>query len=255
LGNDATFAGDDARNEGITVDYRESHLSKGDSYDVRIATEPFDAYMARREARYLTEIVPRLVNQGARRYLDFACGTGRITATVGPLVEETIGVDVSESMLAQARRKCPFARFVCADITSEPLDLGTFDLATSFRFFGNAEPELRTAALRAIAALVKPRGHLIVNNHRNPRALASLLHRMTGGREELDLTHPKLVRLLRDHGFRVVETYPIAVWAFRSKLQSTRVLESRLAEKAERAFGHRGWASFAPDCIVVAQRE
>jgi SAM-dependent methyltransferase len=237
------------------LDYRESHLSKGGPYDVKIAAEPFDAYMARREALHLTEIVPRLAKEGARRYLDFACGTGRITATVGPLVDETVGVDISESMLAQARRKCPSARFVCADLTRESHELGQFDLVTSFRFFGNAQDDLRAAALRAIATLLRPRGHLIINNHRNPRALASLLHRMTGGKNDLDLTHQKLGRLLRDHGFGILEAHPIALWAFRAKLQTSPRLESRFADKAERVFRHRVWVPFAPDCIIVAQKE
>jgi SAM-dependent methyltransferase len=254
--NAATLLPDDVRNEGnLTVDYREGHLSKGGSYDVRLATEPFDAYMARQEALRLTKIVPRLTQQGARRYLDFACGTGRITATVAPLVDETVGVDISESMLGQARRKCPSARFVCADLTRESRDFGQFDLVTSFRFFGNAQAELRAAALRAIATLLRPGGHLIINNHRNPQAFASLLHRMTGGRDELDLTHRELDRLLREHGIRILELHPIALWVFRAKLQTSPLLESRFADRAERAFGHRAWARFAPDCIVVGQKE
>ena len=55
--------------------------------------------MAKYEEEYLRDMIPRLT-RGGGRYLDFACGTGRITAIVAPLVGESVGVDVSESMLA-----------------------------------------------------------------------------------------------------------------------------------------------------------
>ena len=138
------------------MNYRQTHLDKGGVYDATIASDPFDAYMARWEASYLRQIVPELV-QGGGRYLDFACGTGRITAIVAPLVRESVGVDLSESMLAEARPKCPATRFLQADLTREDVDIGQFDLATSFRFFGNAEHELRQAAIAAIAKRVRPR--------------------------------------------------------------------------------------------------
>ena len=90
-------------------DYRDSHASRGDSYDARLAGQPFDAYMARWEAWWLPRLVARLHPDGVPRYLDFACGTGRITGIVAPLARESVGVDVSESMLSRARAKIPGA--------------------------------------------------------------------------------------------------------------------------------------------------
>ncbi len=86
------------------MDYRHSHLAKGDTYDATIATQPFDAYMAKYEEEYLREVIPRLT-RGGGRYLDFACGTGRITSIVAPLVTESVGVDISESMLERGARE------------------------------------------------------------------------------------------------------------------------------------------------------
>ena len=65
------------------MDYRDSHLAKGDTYDASIAAQPFDAYMAQHEEAWLRDVIPRLMPRGGR-YLDFACGTGRITAIVAP---------------------------------------------------------------------------------------------------------------------------------------------------------------------------
>jgi ubiquinone/menaquinone biosynthesis C-methylase UbiE len=234
------------------VDYRQSHLDRGGVYDATIASLPWDAYMARWEAAYLREIVPRLA-RGTGRYLDFACGTGRITEVVAPLVGETVGVDLSESMLAEARVKCPNARFVRADLTSEEVDIGQFDLATSFRFLGNAGPELRRAALGAIARRLRRDGFLIVNNHRNPHAIGSLFAEL-GGRHDMDLTHAVLVKLLDDAGFRITRVLPIGFWVVRARYRQSAVLESERAKTAERLFRHRAWARWAPDCVIVAQK-
>ena len=235
------------------MDYRQTHLDKGGVYDATIASLPWDAYMARWEAAYLREVVPALVG-GAGRYLDFACGTGRITEVVAPLVREAVGVDLSDSMLAEARRKCPGAHFVRADLTSEDVDIGQFDLATSFRFLGNAGPELRQAALGAIAKRLRPEGFLIVNNHRNPRAIGTLLAKLDGSRHDLDLTHGMLVRLLADAGFRITRVRPIGFWVVRARYRQSAILESERATTRERLFRHRAWARWAPDCVVVAQK-
>jgi ubiquinone/menaquinone biosynthesis C-methylase UbiE len=237
------------------VDYRQSHLSKGGTYDEAIDGSPFDAYMARWEAEYLREIVP-LLTQGRGRYVDFACGTGRITATVSPLVAESVGIDISESMLAIAQQKCPSTRFVCADLARQTADLGLglFDLATSFRFFGNAEDDLRVAALGAISRVLRRGGHLIINSHRNPHAIGSLLQALGAGPHGMDLNYWKISRMLRDQGFRIVSARPIGFWVYRSRLRNERTLTSAGATIAERAFRHRIWAPFAPDCILLAEK-
>ena len=235
------------------MDYRQSHLSKGDTYDETIASSPFDAYMARWEAEYLRETVPRLTH-GRGRYLDFACGTGRITATVSPMVTEAVGVDISESMLATARQRCPSARFVCADLSRQTMDLGLFDLATSFRFFGNAQDDLRVAALTAISRLIRRGGNLIINSHRNPYAIGSLLQARGGRGHGMDLSYWKISRLLRDHGFRIISARPIGFWVFRSRLRTEHALTNTRATIAERAFRHKIWAPWAPDCILLAEK-
>lgn len=235
------------------MDYRHTHLAKGDTYDATIAAQPFDAYMAKCEADYLREIVPRLTH-GTGRYLDFACGTGRITSIVAPMVEESTGVDISESMLAAARAKCPDTRFICADIAKQTLDLGQFDLITSFRFFGNAQDELRSAALLAITGLMRSGAHLVINSHRNPHAVGALLQGISGPEHGMDLTYWKVTRMLRDHGLRIVAVRPIAFWVLRARMRTSDALQGRTASIAERMFRNRLWAPFAPDCILVAQR-
>ena len=141
------------------MDYRHSHLAKGDTYDASIATQPFDAYMAKYEEEYLRDVIPRLTR---------AADT---SISAGPDVSPRSSRRWSPNRWASTSRKAcsrgarenaPDTRR-CADIAQRPVDLGQFDLITSFRFFGNAEPD-RAAALRRSRTL---RSGGYGDNHRN----------------------------------------------------------------------------------------
>jgi SAM-dependent methyltransferase len=233
-------------------DYRLSHLQRGFDYDVRLATNAFDSYMAHAEAEWLSRTIQALYPGGVPRYLDFACGTGRITEIVAPLARESVGVDVSRTMLDVAAAKCSDVRFIEADATREPPDIGSFDLVTAFRFFGNAQDELRSAALRAIVSLLRPGGHLILNSHRNPFALAAVLNRATGGADDLDLHYFTLMRLLRSNGLEVIQVRAIGFWLFRSRMFAK--ADFRKANMRERLFTWRVFAPFSPDALLVGRK-
>ncbi|MCW5661955.1 MAG: class I SAM-dependent methyltransferase [Burkholderiaceae bacterium] len=242
--------------EAEAEDYRAVHLAKGAHYDSHLAEAPFDRYMATWERRHLPSIVRRLFPHGPKRHLDFACGTGRITETVAPLAEQSVGVDISPTMLQEARRKCPRTRFERVDLTSEDPDLGTFDLITSFRFFGNAQESLRDAVLRALVRRLAPGGHLVINSHRNPHALFVWTQRLTGGGTGgMDLHLPKLRRLLRRHGLRISALQPIGAWMYRDRLMTGTEPDGELARRNEARFGAPWLAAIAPDVIVVASRQ
>ena len=235
-------------------DYRSSHLQRGDSYDAFIAGTPFDAYMAHWESEHLRRLVGGLFPQGVGRYLDFACGTGRITAELAPLSRYTLGVDISPGMLESARKRLPETSFLACDLTQDDPDVGAFDLVTAFRFFGNAEDELREAALRAIVKRMAPGACLILNNHRNPGALYALLDRLTGGNANgMDLTLGKLRGLLRRHGLHIRKVVPIGAWMYRSRLLHGSRPDDALAKRREARFSQPALAPVAPDMIVVAQ--
>jgi ubiquinone/menaquinone biosynthesis C-methylase UbiE len=238
----------------IVGDYRNIHLSKGDTYDHALSEYPFDAYLAQREAAILAGIMPGLFKGNSGRYLDFACGTGRITQVVAPYASESYGVDISESMIAVAREKCTATQFLRADLTQRTLDLGQFDVVSSFRFFGNAQPELRRAALQALNRLLRMDGHLVINSHRNPHALASLMIKLGGGEHGMDLTYPLVKRILREAGFRIEQVRPVAVWVCRGKLQESPILRQPMADRLEKWFAAASWAPIAPDAVIVARK-
>ncbi len=102
-------------------------------------------------------------------YLDFAAGTGRIIAFLEDKVDTAVGIEISEAMVERARQRLCKGRMICRDITSGDSEIeGQYDLITMFRFVLNAEPTLRIAAVKALAARLRDTtSRLVFNNHGN----------------------------------------------------------------------------------------
>lgn len=236
--------------------YRSSHQGKGHDYDEFIAATPLDRYMAEWERSILLRIVPAIAAGGNGRYLDFACGTGRITSIVAPMSRYAVGVDVSSTMLDIAKAKCPSANFLAVDLTRESIDESQkFDFVTAFRFFGNAEQELRRAVLLSLNKHLRSGGYLILNSHRNPYALKNILFRATGGKDKLDLSFSKLRQLLIDSGFTVVNSYPVGFWLYRDSLAGRKTLIPEHGDRFERMFSWRMLANISPDSVIVVRKD
>jgi len=235
------------------TDYRLSHLARGSSYDEALSLNSFDSYMAKHEAQFLRAAIPSLYKQ-APTYIDFACGTGRIIGTVAPMSKHAIGIDVSPSMLREAKRKHPGIEFIEADITKTSLQHETVDLVTSFRFLGNADDDLRCAGVQACNRLLKLGGYFIINNHRNPLSIAALLGQLSGMKHEMDLTYFKLKRLLRRFGFQIVHQRAIGFWMYRARLMATCDDSEPRVQRLETWFKSGLCVPFAPDAVIVARK-
>lgn len=196
-----------------------------------------------------------LFPSGIDNYLDFACGTGRITQCVSPKSSHSFGVDVSETMLAQAKEKSPNTTFFQCDLTKDDIDIPKMDLVTAFRFFGNAENELRRNILQEISKLLRPGGYFITNNHRNPYAIQVLLNRITGGSSELDLSYSKFKNLLSESGFRIVRAHSIGFWIFRHSMLQFSQKDSKWINLSEKLFQGTLFSRFSPDCILILEKE
>jgi ubiquinone/menaquinone biosynthesis C-methylase UbiE len=103
----------------------------------------------------------------ADQVLDIGCGCGQSTRDAARLAHEgsALGVDLSSSMLAVARRRAAAegvtnVDFRQADAQVYAFDPGTFDIAISR--FGVMFFENRTAAFTNIAAALRPGGRLAV---------------------------------------------------------------------------------------------
>jgi predicted TPR repeat methyltransferase len=156
--------------------YRDSHRCKGADYQARFEENPRRALLWSVEQLLLERILRRFLPGRSIDHLDFACGTGRVLGFLEGRTRTSTGVDVSPSMLAVARDRTHHAELVEGDLTrGDVLGDRRFDLITAFRFFPNAEEELRRDAIGALTARLSEGGILVFNNHRN---LSSLLFRL-----------------------------------------------------------------------------
>ena len=192
--------------------YRESHASSayGERYTNTYSHGYYFEQWNRLERPLLESIFKKLADNGAKRALDFACGTGRILLVAEEYFSYTVGVDVSEEMLKYARSKTVRSILREQDITNDPLD-ELFDLVTAFRFFVNAEPELRDSALEAISAVLEPNGVLLANVHINTQSPLGTYYRfrnsLPGTKPIPTLSYPDFAQLLEQHGLQIENTY------------------------------------------------
>lgn len=96
--------------------------------------------------------------------LDLACGTGNSTHVLGSLCDDIMGIDASEDMLIQAKRKLPHVVFKEAGLTEFSLSK-RFDLITClFDSLNNlTDPQDLQAALFRIRDHLQPDGWFVAD--------------------------------------------------------------------------------------------
>ena len=206
-----------------TSSFRESHLHKGLDYHHAFLSFSHRATIWRLEQRNLLDLVQRNFSSERPRYLDFACGTGRILGYLSSYCRSAVGVDVSASMLDIARGSGIAAEIIHADITRDDiLCKREFDLITAFRFFPNAECELRKAALRALVLHLSKEGVLVFNNHKNAGSLRDRLgsakrwmrrHSASPSQGRL-MSESDVQKLVSEAGLTINQVFHLAVLPF-----------------------------------------
>lgn len=197
------------------IDYRGRHIVPGQATwyeDVVYRAGTYDSWVWSHEQRWLDGVVERRAQAGrAHRLLDFACGTGRILSFLAPRFAEALGVDISQAMLERAAEKVePTTTLVCGDVTHDAALLdGAFDVITAFRFFLNAQPDLREAALSVLVQHLGDGGVLVTNFHGNTwslRAPGFFIEKYVRRRPVTNrISYRQARRLFAGHGLRVVE--------------------------------------------------
>ncbi len=236
--------------------YTESHKGKGRDYHETFTPDvnPHRAMLWRLEQRALDGILRDHLEPGKVAHLDFACGTGRVLRHFHGRVASATGVDVAPSMMAVARELAPGAELIEADLTQrDVLGERQFDLITAFRFFPNAEPELRQAVLRVLARHLAPGGVLAFNNHKNRNSLPGRISRWLGRAAPGPTMIDAEVRaLVAEAGLRVVEVIPLASLPFS---ENHLILPVSLLEFLERGIsGLPALTGIAQDVIYVCAR-
>jgi SAM-dependent methyltransferase len=206
------------------ISYKESHKyqCKGTEYEAYYQNKAWQRFLWSREQDIILKILEKYFTGKIVHLLDFACGTGRITEFLENRVTTSTGVDVSGSMLAIAREKLKRTEIIEADITAENppgdgmrhiLKPRKFNLITAFRFFLNAEPELRSAAIRTIAELLDEDGYLVFNNHQNsgsPWIRLRNAHYRKKNPEGIYnvMSIRQMNKLVEEAGLKIIELYP-----------------------------------------------
>ncbi len=113
--------------------------SSGSEYAARFAALAATGKDMHGEATFCANLV-----SSPARVLDAGCGTGRIAIRLSELGYQVTGVDVDESMLAQARADRPELTWLHADLAELDLDRHTFQLVIAA---GNVIPLLAPGTL------------------------------------------------------------------------------------------------------------
>lgn len=122
------------------------------------------------------EYVQRAVALAGSRVVDVGCGGGILSESMARQGAQVLGIDLSQAVLEVAELHALEAR-VSVDyraVSAEDLAVerpGAFDAATCMEMLEHVPDP--AATLRALAALVKPQGHIVVSTlNRNPTAFA-----------------------------------------------------------------------------------
>ena len=164
----------------LTRSYKEKFTtpSSARNYEQRYAPETADDLLWQIEREHLNKVIGQLQKKLTKiDYLDFACGTGRIISFVEPQVDSATGIEISPEMIKIAQKYVKDASLQCRDITSDDTEIkNKYDLITTYRFILNAEPALRVAGFKALAARLKDQSSLLVfSNHGNPWSYKALM--------------------------------------------------------------------------------
>ena len=220
----------------MSSSYRSSHLHKGNDYDDMFISDARLKSWESIERNILLGAVARHFPEGRPRHLDFACGTGRIIGYVQGAVRHSTGIDISKSMVDIAELKNFQADYIVGDFSdlnklTSKFEDQKYDLITAFRFFTNAEKELRESSLDNIQLLLNTGGIIMINNHLNSDSLLSrllrILHRDMGG-----IGNEDFEKLCARANLQIVEMIGIGILPFRYRqgllLQLSTYLDSVL---------------------------
>jgi SAM-dependent methyltransferase len=115
-------------------------------------TPNHDAYWRYRDTFF------SLLPAPGRRTLELGCGEGRVSRDLHARGYRTVGIDVSETLVALAREADPGGEYVVADAAALPFEDGAFDLVVAYNSLMVVDDLAATVA--EAARVLEPGGRL-----------------------------------------------------------------------------------------------
>lgn len=179
-----------------------------------LANKPFDR-----------DLLDRFAEQVAGRgpVCDMGCGPGHIARYLREADVDAFGLDLSEGMLAEARRLNPFMHFVHGDMTALPLERNALAGITAFYAVVNLPSEYLPRVFKEMYRVLQPEGQLILAFHSGNEQIN--IQEMWGQKFTMDfyLREPSEIQLLLEQaGFLVQEVLTREPYAPEVEHQSRR---------------------------------
>ncbi len=111
------------------------------------------------------QVIFDILNFKSMRVLDLGVGTGRTTPYLAPRSGSYVGVDYSEAMIAECRKKFPSIEFLVCDARNLPFNEPFDCIFFSFNGIDNMPHSDRLATLHGIEKLLKPGGYFAFSTH------------------------------------------------------------------------------------------
>jgi SAM-dependent methyltransferase len=241
------------------TDYRESHLNKGVSYHDTFINKPYRAAIWELEQELLSKIVKKYFgNSKIPDYLDFACGTGRVLQFIENRSVNSTGVDISGSMLKEAESNTKSAKLIETDITNNDL-LGKhkYDLITAFRFFPNAQHELRKQVIEVLYYHLKDDGFFVFNNHMNSKSLKYRIKRFLTKTKKLKqgMDYYEITDFMDHAGIEVIDAYHVGFLPFNEAKPRLSRKQLKFFEKIFMKLRYSFFRNLSQDIIYVCQKK
>jgi SAM-dependent methyltransferase len=150
------------------------------------------------QAKAIEEAVARCIDADSPIsgwVLDIGCGTGRWSGWLSRRYENVIGIDLSETMMRQARKLHPQVSFLNACAEGLPLRAEVVALAFSVTVIQHIPRQLQQAAIAEIARVLKPGGMVVCLELTDRHALGSHVYP-----NSLD----RWIRMFQEHGLQVI---------------------------------------------------
>ncbi len=155
------------------------------------------------------------INPVDKSVLDVATGTGSLAIELGKQAEKVVGIDLSDKMLAVARKKSKSDNisFQQMDASQMAFDDDTFDIVTISLGLHDMPLEIRSAVLKESKRVLKSDGQLFILEHCLPQnkifsAFSALLINTFESKYFLPFVKSDFQAYLQSFGFKIKRRTP-----------------------------------------------